>query len=205
MRHSKKREQNRRLIQSNFSQFHLVALALASFGRIVISYFSSLAFFFLVTFVLLSVKFSVSVDRAFGCIHYFQWFTIHLGIGRRLQFVFITCDMHNFIWIQPFFLRSFVAAISAPVFLSFSSAFRSFFHNSRSSSSVALCCSSIQKFFFSSSFHISYKLFFCENNTQELDRMLLQNVIAQNETKKKKQNEAEHCIRVRYMRMLCFV
>lgn len=28
---------------------------------------------------------------------------LHVGIGRRLQFVFITCDMHNSIRIQPFF------------------------------------------------------------------------------------------------------
>lgn len=49
---------------------------------------------------------------AFGCIHYFQWFAIHLRIGRRLQFVFITCDMHNFIRIQPFFfLLSLLAAV----------------------------------------------------------------------------------------------
>lgn len=63
----------------------------------------------------------------FGCIHYSNGL-LHLGIGRRLQFVFINCDMHNFIRIQPFFrfvsvsrlhfVHSFIILI-LPLFLLF--------------------------------------------------------------------------------------
>lgn len=102
----------------------------------------------------------------FGCIHYSNGL-LHLGIGRRLQFVFITCDMHNFIRIQPFFSLRFCL----------SSAFRSFFHNSHSSS-----VSVVYSIFFL--FYFFHKLFFTKiihrTNDNKNEKKLYQSKVHEN-------------------------